>query len=111
VINALIGIYAVFFISLLITRGMKEIKLLKMIGQNSRAIMAYHLLVYVILDIIASILGDYSLSGTDVYDNHFITKWSVPVYIALGLLLPLIFSILKQKVIGKIKFKRDFRVN
>ncbi|ECU3049563.1 acyltransferase, partial [Salmonella enterica subsp. enterica serovar London] len=39
------------------------------------------------------------------------TKWSVPVYIALGLLLPLIFSILKQKVIGKIKFKRDFRVN
>ncbi|EDV8405150.1 acyltransferase, partial [Salmonella enterica subsp. enterica serovar London] len=38
-------------------------------------------------------------------------KWSVPVYIALGLLLPLIFSILKQKVIGKIKFKRDFRVN
>ncbi|EEH7369595.1 acyltransferase, partial [Salmonella enterica] len=111
VINALIGIYAVFFISLLITRGVKEIKLLKMIGQNSRAIMAYHLLVYVILDIIASILGDYSLSGTDVYDNHFITKWSVPVYIALGLLLPLIFSILKQKVIGKIKFKRDFRIN
>ncbi|EAO2313064.1 acyltransferase, partial [Salmonella enterica] len=49
--------------------------------------------------------------GTDVYDNHFITKWSVPVYIALGLLLPLIFSILKQKVIGKIKFKRDFRIN
>ncbi|EBJ0933766.1 acyltransferase, partial [Salmonella enterica] len=42
---------------------------------------------------------------------HFITKWSVPVYIALGLLLPLIFSILKQKVIGKIKFKRDFRIN
>ncbi|HGP2466556.1 TPA: acyltransferase, partial [Salmonella enterica] len=103
VINALIGIYAVFFISLLITRGIKEIKLLKMIGQNSRTIMAYHLLVYVILDIIASILGDYSLSGTDVYDNHFITKWSIPVYIALGLLLPLIFSILKQKVIGKMK--------
>ncbi|HAE1245094.1 TPA_asm: hypothetical protein G2920_00755 [Salmonella enterica subsp. enterica] len=30
---------------------------------------------------------------------------------SLGLLLPLIFSILKQKVIGKIKFKRDFRIN
>ncbi|HFZ2312310.1 acyltransferase family protein [Citrobacter freundii] len=106
IINALIGIYAVFFISLLITRGTKEIKLIKMIGQNSRTIMAYHLLVYVILDVIASILGDYSLTGTDVYDNHFITKWSVPVYIALGLLLPLIFSFIKQKVIGMMKLSR-----
>ncbi|HIH4060612.1 hypothetical protein ABKS83_09610 [Citrobacter freundii] len=68
--------------------------------------MAYHLLVYVILDVIASILGDYSLTGTDVYDNHFITKWSVPVYIALGLLLPLIFSFIKQKVIGMMKLSR-----
>ncbi len=56
VINALIGIYAVSFYLYYTTRGISCTKL-QMIGQNSRTIMAYHLLVYVILDIIASILA------------------------------------------------------
>lgn len=63
VINALIGAYAIFYISSLLAKCSDEMKLLRSIGQKSRTIMAYHLLIYVILDIMAAKIGIYSLNS------------------------------------------------
>ncbi|MDM3348563.1 acyltransferase family protein [Citrobacter sp. Cf116] len=105
VINALIGAYAIFYISSLLAKCSDEMKLLRNIGQKSRTIMAYHLLVYVVLDIIAAKLGIYSLVGTDAYNNHYISNWSLPIYIAAGLFIPLLLSQAKDTLFGALKPK------
>ncbi|EPR1451579.1 TPA: acyltransferase family protein [Citrobacter koseri] len=85
--TAFAGIYAVMFISkLLALQG--EMKLFREIGKSSRDIMSYHILSFVILDIIFSYTLSYKIQGTDAYSNHFYDKWTWPVYSAVGVLLP-----------------------
>ena len=81
---------------------MKE---LRRIGEKKRTIMEYNILIKVILEIMAAKIGIYSLVGTDSYDNHYISNWSLPIYIAAGLLIPLLLSQAKDALSNMLKPK------
>ncbi|WP_432223978.1 acyltransferase family protein [Enterobacter wuhouensis] len=95
--TAFSGIYAVFLISKLIA-SQGELKILKEIGKSSRAIMSYHVLCFVVLDILFSYVLSYKTSGTDAYMNHFYDKWTWPVYVAFGVIIPTSFSYLYRLI-------------
>lgn len=71
------------------------------IGRESKVIMSYHLLSFVVIDIVVSSFGLLDMSYVNVF-NHYAEKWTWPIYISGGVAIPLlglwIYENLKLKI-------------
>ena len=74
-----------------------ENKLTKFIGRNTRAIMSYHLAVFVIIDIVFYQLGLWDIKNTSVF-NHFVSGGYGVFYVVLAMVIPAYLSVVKNKV-------------
>jgi len=70
----------------------KKLNLLALIGSKSKIIMSYHLLTFTILDIVFYKLGMYNMKSAS-YLNHYSTPHYWFLYIATGIVLPIIISL------------------
>ncbi|MNZ02359.1 Acyltransferase family protein [compost metagenome] len=68
---------------------LKENKMLLEIGRESKVIMSYHLIAFLIIDLCVSFFGVLDMSYVSVF-NHYAEKWTWPVYIVGGIALPLL---------------------
>lgn len=83
--QSLCGIYLVMFISNALS-GVNYQWLL-FIGRRTKTIMSYHILVFVLLDILFYKAGVYNISKTDAF-VHFKSWYTVPLYVSLSIVLP-----------------------
>lgn len=83
--QSLCGIYLVMFISNLLS-GVNYQWIL-FIGRRTKTIMSYHILVFVLLDIVFYKAGVYSISKTDAF-VHFKSWYTVPLYVSLSIAIP-----------------------
>ncbi|MGG4603892.1 acyltransferase family protein [Paenalcaligenes sp. Me131] len=99
-LTALAGIVAVFSVAKVIAHY-EHIPLLKRIGQHSKPIMSYHILAFVLLDIVFSWFGLWDLHKTKAL-NHYYSEFTWPLYIGLGIAIPMVlhtlFAHAKRKV-------------
>lgn len=93
-LTALAGIVAVFSIAKIIAHY-QHIPLLKHIGQQSKPIMSYHILAFVLLDIVFSWFGLWDLHKTKAL-NHYYSEFTWPIYIGLGIAIPMLLHALYQ---------------
>jgi len=85
---AISGIYATFFLASLTSKGIGNLKLLRKIGDESKVIMSYHILSLVALDYVFYLLGQFNFKGVSLAVHYFFPG-SMPLYVAVGVLLPL----------------------
>ena len=88
VLSALAGIVAIFSVAKVIAHY-QHIPLLKHIGQHSKPIMSYHILAFVLLDIVFSWFGLWDLHKTKAL-NHYSSVFRWPMYIGLGIAIPML---------------------
>ena len=93
-LTALAGIVAVFSVAKIIAHY-EHIPLLRRIGQQSKPIMSYHILAFVLLDIVFSWLGLWDLHNTKAL-NHYYSQFTWPIYIGLGIAIPMLLHVLYQ---------------
>lgn len=81
-------IYSVFFFAKALASYGKY-ALISYIGQISKTIMSYHLLVFLLIDIVFYKLGYYELKGlsTEKY-SLYVSSYSWAIYITLGITIP-----------------------
>lgn len=81
-------IYSVFFFAKVLASYGKY-TLISYIGQISKTIMSYHLLVFLLIDIVFYKLGFYELKGlsTEKY-SLFVSSYSWAIYVSIGIALP-----------------------
>lgn len=87
-LTALAGIVAVFSVAKVIAHY-EYIPILKRIGQQSKSIMSYHILAFVLLDIVFSWFGLWDLHKTKAL-NHYHSEFTWPIYIGLGIAIPML---------------------
>ena len=83
--QSLCGIYLVMFISNLLSG--ENYQWILFVGRRTKTIMSYHILVFVLLDIVFYKAGVYSISKTDAF-VHFKSWYSVPLYVSLSIAIP-----------------------
>lgn len=102
--TALIGIYSVIVISKILS-SQKDISLLEKTGIQSKSIMSFHLLVFILIDIIFFHLESYDISKTRPLD-HFVSEYSWPIYISAAVLIPIFgeqaYSAIKNRLKQKL---------
>lgn len=87
-LTALAGIVAIFSIAKILAHY-QNMAALKKIGQHSKPIMSYHILAFVLLDIVFSWLGLWDLHHTKAL-NHYYSPFTWPIYIGLGVAIPML---------------------
>lgn len=90
-ITASIGIYAVLFISKVLA-GQEKMPLFELVGIHSKSVMSFHILVFVLIDIVFFELGLYDIAETKVL-THYVSGYSWPIYMVAGTLLPVVGAI------------------
>ncbi|WP_421350721.1 acyltransferase family protein [Aeromonas veronii] len=88
IISTMICIYLTVALSRVLS-AFKESKMLLEIGRESKVIMSYHLIAFLIIDLFVSFFGVLDMSYVSVF-NHYAEKWTWPVYIIGGIALPLL---------------------
>lgn len=102
IVSTMICIYLTLAIVLALT-GIKENKLLVYIGRESKVIMSYHLIAFLVIDLWVSFFGFLDMSHVNVF-NHYVGGWTWPVYIFGGVALPLIGLNIYLRFIGVMRF-------
>ncbi|MDU7480408.1 MAG: acyltransferase family protein [Hafnia alvei] len=97
ILPPLLCIYCVFFISSMISKS-TDFKLLKWIGKNTKPVMSYHLLSFLILDSIFSIIGVYDLAKSSAL-SHYNNSYIWWLYVAFGTIAPIVFQMAFNKFI------------
>ncbi|WP_348957078.1 hypothetical protein F0323_015695 [Enterobacter hormaechei] len=82
----------------------KEYKLFKLIGDNSKTIMSWHLSVFAIITTVYSFYGTTNIQSGKVVNIY--NSYSFILYITCGILAPLVMLIIKEKALSKIKSLR-----
>ncbi|WP_147277840.1 hypothetical protein [Oligella ureolytica] len=90
-ITASIGIYAVLFISKVLA-GQEKMPLFELVGIHSKSVMSFHILVFVLIDIVFFELGLYDIAETKVL-THYVSGYSWPIYMIGGTLVPVLVII------------------
>lgn len=83
--QSLCGIYLVMFISQALS--VANYQWILFIGRRTKTIMSYHILVFVVLDIVFYKAGVYDISKTDAF-VHFKSWYTVPLYVSLSIMIP-----------------------
>lgn len=100
VFGALSGIYMVMFFAKTLSISSSQ-KIILHIGRNTKTIMSWHLLVYFIVDLTLSKIGIYDIIEYNKKGYHVFNApelWGV--YVTAGVLVPLAFLSLKEKIIN-----------
>ncbi|WP_373964118.1 acyltransferase family protein [Kosakonia sacchari] len=105
-------IYSVFFFAEALASYGKY-SLISYIGQISKTIMSYHLLIFLLIDIVFYKLGLFELKGlsTEKY-SLFVSSYSWAIYVSLGIALPttckyIFDAILKKTTSIKFMFSKN----
>lgn len=80
----------------------KSHNLMLHIGKASKHIMTYHLLVFVMLDLLAYSLGVWDMSKTSAL-NHFGGYVFLPLYVSLGVVVPYLAYSFANKIPNQVK--------
>lgn len=80
-----------------VSRFIKYHNIMTNIGKSSKHIMAYHLLVFVMIDLIAYSVGVWDISKTSAL-NHFGGYVFLPMYVFLGVIIPYLASSYANKI-------------
>lgn len=94
-LGAISGIYCIFYISTILAKTV-SFKWLEAIGQGSKDIMSYHLVVFSLLNIIAWKLYNFDISHNDILHSYS-NEWSWMPYLVFGVMLPLVITKLYKK--------------
>lgn len=86
-LGALLGIYCIFYISTILAKSV-SLKWLEFIGEGSKDIMAYHLVVFSLLNIAAWKFYKFDISRNDIL-HSFSNEWSWVPYLIFGVIIPL----------------------
>lgn len=86
-LGALLGIYCIFYISTILAKSV-SFKWLEFIGEGSKDIMAYHLVAFSLLNVIAWKYYNFDISHNDIL-HSFSNEWSWIPYLVFGVTLPL----------------------
>ena len=89
------GIYLIVFFSKTCASSSKP-SLILFISRNTKTIMSFHILFFVLIDVVMHYTTGYDLKRTETY-RHFWSPWSWPLYISVGLLGPSFFAFLLQR--------------
>lgn len=89
-ITALLGIYSVLFLSKVLA-STSPMSLFRTIGTQSKSIMSYHIIAFILLDIVFSEIGLFDISKASRFE-HYQSPDVWPLYILAGVLLPLLAS-------------------
>ena len=94
IMQSLCGIYLVMFLS----RSLSAVNYqwLLFIGRRTKTIMSYHIIVFVLLDIMFYKVGVYNISKTDAF-VHFKSWYTVPLYVSLSIMIPAICNYLYER--------------
>lgn len=87
-LTALAGILAVFSIAKIVAHY-EHIPALQHIGRQTKPIMSYHILAFVLLDIVFSWFGLWDLHHTKAL-THYHSPFTWPIYISVGLAIPML---------------------
>lgn len=85
--QAACGIYIVMFMSVAVSGN--NCQWLLFIGKRTKSIMSYHILSFILLDIIFYKAGMYSIQKTDAF-THYKSWFSMPLYVSFAIALPAI---------------------
>lgn len=96
-ITPILFIYCVSFMSFLFAKSVKFNQLL-FIGTNSKHIMSYHLLSFIILDIIFDFLGFYELRNSTSISIHYNNNYIWWVYVLFGIYFPILIYFIYHKI-------------
>ncbi|WP_368878080.1 acyltransferase family protein [Proteus mirabilis] len=98
--NAILCIIFIFSVCSLISS--KEYKIIKLIGRHSKSIMSYHLLSFILLDFLFSLIWKYDLSNIRGL-SHYSTKEFWFLYVIVGVFIPISIELFYNRIIIKIK--------
>ncbi|QCT20853.1 hypothetical protein FEM41_14965 [Jejubacter calystegiae] len=88
--GSVFGIYAIFYISSILSKA-SHFRILERVGIESKSIMAYHLIAFSLLNIVAWKLYGFEISKRDILHSYY-NAWSWIPYIILGVFLPIVLS-------------------
>lgn len=104
--EAVSGIYAVFFVATVFAKALGSVSWFKRIGDDSKIIMSYHLVAFLLIDLFFHKFGFYNM--IDAGADHFKFKGSLAVYVIGGLLIPIAFGCAYDFVCSRlIAFKQN----
>lgn len=107
--QSLCGIYLVMFISQALS--VSNYQWILFIGRRTKTIMSYHILVFVVLDIMFYKAGVYNISKTDAF-VHFKSWYTVPLYVSLSIMIPAVCNLLYSYVRSfAISLSRSYRMS
>lgn len=101
---ALIGIYIVIFVADMLSKyynGGGTFDLLRLIGQNSKPIMIFHLLSFTLVDVFFAELDLFTINPNSV-GAHIKMSWAFPLNLVVSLFFSLSLGLLLKKYLPKI---------
>ncbi|EPD4195425.1 acyltransferase family protein [Escherichia coli] len=90
-VQILLCSYIVFSLSCMLSKAIKS-KTILYIGRESKCIMSFHLLAFILLDIIFGWMGMYEIGKAKAL-THFSDPLYWPVYIVAGIVIPIIINL------------------
>lgn len=98
------GIYSVFYISKLLSSD-KKYSFLEKVGTESKAIMSYHIIWFLLIDFVMQMLGYYNVNKSSPLE-HYYTPYAFPLYILIPVVAPVLLSITQKKTLARFFRKR-----
>lgn len=95
-LGALLGIVVTFSLATVFSLAAKS-NYFAMIGRNSKSVMCFHLLVFSLVDCLASSIGIFTIDKTELF-TRYMSSYSFAIYMVLGLVVSMEIGKLMTKI-------------